>query len=146
MKKIGIDFVGFWPGFEKEKNFICDILRKFFEVEISPNPDFLFVSVFGEPYRFIDYDCVRILYTGEPFVPDFNVFDYAIGYDRISLTDQYGENRYYRYPGYMIDYDRLKTCASGLSRAEAEEALKKKKYFCNFIYSHRSGGSARAHF
>lgn len=143
MKKIRINFTGFWPDWENTSNFLLDILRKHFEVELSPRPDFLFVSVFGEPYKFLDYDCVRILYTAEPFIPDFNVFDYAIGFDNIIIPDQFDNNRYYRYPEYMQDYSRLKLCANGMTHAEAASALKIKKHFCNYIYSHKSGGGMR---
>ena len=72
-EKIKIDFSVFWDGFNKTENLLSDILKERYEIEISEHPDFLIVSVFGQPFSYTDYDCVRILYTGEPLSPDFNL-------------------------------------------------------------------------
>lgn len=139
-----INFIDFWPGFDKENNLFCNILREKYLVDISEQPDYIFASVSGN-YGFTDYDCVRILYTGEPFSPDFNVFDYAIGFDPIELKDEKGSDRYYRFP--YCFYDEmgygLQKLSRGLTREEAQEVLQEKKYFCNFIYSHPSAKGER---
>ena len=136
-KKIKINYVGFWRGFDKENNFFSDILKERYEVEVSEKPDFVFATVFGKPFDYTKYDCVRILYAGEPFSPDFNAFDYAIAFDRINFED-----RYYRYPYALMDFEKARK-VKGLTRQQAEEALAQKEYFANFIYSHHSAHGER---
>ena len=136
-KKIKINYVGFWSDLDKEDNFFTNMLKERYEVEVSDNPDFLFVSVFGKPFEYMKYDCVRILYSGEPYSPDFNVFDYAVAFDRINFED-----RYYRYPYALLELDRALS-VKGKTRQEAEECLAQKKYFANFIYSHHSAYGER---
>lgn len=143
-KKIGFSgFEGYWPGFDQEKNLFTDILRERYEIEISDNPDYLIVSPLGAPFSYMKYDCVRILYTGEPLIPDFNVFDYAIGFDYLTVPDIEGCNRYYRFPLCFYDVERIKAVSKGLTLQEAEDALREKKHFCSFIYGHRSARGER---
>ena len=143
-RKIGFSgFEGYWPGFNREQNLFTDILRERFEIEVSDDPDYLIVSPLGPPFSYMKYDCVRILYTGEPLVPDFNVFDYAIGFDYLRVPDVEGSNRYYRFPLCFYDVDRVKEISAGMTLQEAKEALQEKKYFCNFIYSHHSAKGKR---
>jgi len=136
MKKIKIDYIGFWSDFDKENNFFSKIFKKYFEVEIAQDgkPDFLLVAPNCDYYEYVNYDCVRILYAGEPFSPDFNQFDYAVGFDDISFGD-----RYYRYPLFLQD-DRT---GKGLSYEEAKRIYDQKEHFCNFIYGHPSKLGAR---
>lgn len=143
MKKIKIDFCGFWDGFNKTENLLSDILKERYEIEISEHPDFLIVSTSGRPFSYMDQDCVRVLYTGEPLTPDFNVFDYAIGFDNIVFPDSKGENRYYRYPLCFYHFNQVKQLFRGLTEQEARAALVEKRYFCNFIYGHRSAKGER---
>lgn len=143
MKKIRLNYVGFWTDFDKNDNLFTNILKEKYEVEISDNPDFVIASPLGEPLEYLKYDCVRILFTGEPLVPDFNVFDYAIGFDRLSFPDDITGNRYYRYPLCFYNYEAVKAYSKGLSYEEAKKALDQKKYFCNFLYGHRSAKGER---
>lgn len=142
-KKIKINFVGYWDGFVFEEDLIYNILKEQFDVEISDHPDYIIASSLGKPFEYLKYDCVRILYTGEPLVPDFNVFDYAIGFDYLSLIDKNGYDRYYRYPFCFYFLDQMRKYSKGLSYNDAVDALKKKKYFCNFLYSHPSARGER---
>lgn len=34
------------------------------------------------------YDCIKIFFTGEEQSPDFNIADYAVGYDDIRFGDR----------------------------------------------------------
>ncbi len=104
MKTIRIGFVDFWEGFDARENLFTEILRRRFHVQIvdvdseiksEDNPiQYLFYSCFGQ--RHLEFDCVRIFYTGENRCPDFNICDYAIGFDLMTYGD-----RYIRYPFYM---------------------------------------------
>lgn len=142
-EKKKLNFIGFWPGFDKTNNLFCDILQERFDIEISDQPDYLIASVFGDPMQYLEYDCVRILFTGEPLVPDFNLFDYAIGFDYLSFPDQESGNRYYRYPLCFYNYKRLKKHIYGMSFEEAKNVLAQKQYFCNFLYGHQSAKGER---
>jgi len=91
---IKINYVDFWNSFDKTNNFISRSIEKNFSIEISENPDFLLCSCFGTEHK--KYNCVKIFYTGECQTPDFNLFDYAVGFDHMSFGD-----RYFRYPFYL---------------------------------------------
>lgn len=100
-------FTDFWEGFDVYNNFFVKILRINYNVILdSETPEFLFCSVFyaeKEP-EMLRYPCVRIFYTGENLIPNFNIYDYAIGFDYINYGD-----RYLRWPLYWIyeeDVDR----------------------------------------
>ena len=89
MKTIKIKFTGFWKNFNANDNFILDILKKNYEVVLSETPEYLFYSVFNDDY--IKYDCVRIFVTGENICPDFQMCDYAIGFERMEFEQLQGE-------------------------------------------------------
>lgn len=133
MKQISIAFCDFWPGFNTKQNIFIDILNNYYDVNIvKNNPDFLFHSCFGTKH--VMYDCVKIVYLGENLTPDFNLSDYACGFDYIEFDD-----RYYRLPYYRLQLrkDDLMSYSAEFFSSES----KNKKLFCNFIYSNRN----RAH-
>lgn len=101
MQKIRITFDGFWETFNSLDNFVTKALKKNFDVEILPpgvhDVDAVFYSIYATEY--LNYDCIRIYYTGENLVPDFNLCDYAIGFGSLSLGD-----RFFRYPVSHADF------------------------------------------
>ena len=147
-EKKKLDFVGFWKGFNKTENLFYDILKERYDIEITDKPDFVIASCLGKPLEYLKYDCVRILFTGEPLAPDFNVFDYAIGFDHLSFPDETVGHRYYRFP-YCFYSDnkalreRFRKLGDGIRSDEARGILAEKKYFCNFIYGHPSAKGER---
>lgn len=133
MKTIRIKFVGFWPEFKEDDNFIINILKKYYNVCISEEPEYLFSSCFSEEY--LNYDCIRIFYTGENLCPDFNLFDYAIGYEYIDYLD-----RYLRYPNFAIPEIYGQDCALMCQKHKnADNAIKEKTEFCAFVVSKGKG-------
>lgn len=128
MKKIKIKFVDFFDGFDKEYNEFIDVLRKRYDVEISDNPDYIFYSGFG--YEYLKYQCIRIFFTGECWVPNFNECDYAIGFDRLQFGD-----RYARIPLYMLFQYKQEFLGLIDRPLVSMELLKAKNGFCNFVYS-----------
>lgn len=72
---------------------------------------------------------------GEEISPDFTTFDYCIGFDNIIFGD-----RYYKFP--LAFYSDLLQPFSPkkITYECAIDILKQKKYFCNFIYRHKSTG------
>ncbi|MCI8674011.1 MAG: hypothetical protein HFI89_11105 [Lachnospiraceae bacterium] len=136
MKKIKVNFVDFWPNFENDNVFL-PILQKYYDVEISNTPDYIFGSVLGDSY--LDYDCVRIFYTGENLCPDYNLYDYSIDYEYM----EYGD-RHFRYPNYIMWNEAF----SGMVKKHlaTEEEIRAKTGFCSFVYSNGKGNPARTQF
>jgi len=134
MKRLKINFSDFWDKFDPYNNFITDALKEHFEVEISKNPDFVFCSNFGNKH--LKYRCVKIYFTGENLVPDFNIVDYGMGFQPIDYSD-----RYLRLPLYVLYPE---ACEKALKKheIEADYDLKSKK-FCNFVISNAISDPAR---
>ena len=138
MQTIKINFCGFWKSFNKEKNFFTTILSKYFNIEISENPDFVICSNRGEPFEYMKYDCVRIMFMGENVSPDFTVFDYVIGFDFLEFGD-----RYFRLPFAFYNDNGRAWLPEEISEEQAYRILQEKKYFANFIYGHPSASQMR---
>lgn len=134
---ISLNFTDFWDGFDKTNNFFYNLLTKVYDIEISEHPDYLIYSTMGR--AFLQYDCVRIFFTGENVRPDFNLCDYAIGFDYMEYED-----RYMRYPLYLLYRDSWN---KALHKHElTKEQIAEKKKFCNFIYSNANITTARDDF
>ncbi|MBO5550988.1 MAG: hypothetical protein J5966_03430 [Lachnospiraceae bacterium] len=134
-KKIKIDFVDFWPDLVKTDNYFFNSLDRYYDVEISSDPDYVFCSYFSNDH--LQYkNCVKILFMGENLVPDFNLYDYAAGFHYIDFED-----RYLRLPLYVLysqHYD-------GFFKKHTHEDgyyLSKKK-FCNCVISNPFADEAR---
>ena len=127
MKTLNINFVDFWPGFNYKTFFLYKFLSAYYNLCICEKPDYLFCSCFG--YNHWKYDnCIKIYYTAENLAPDFNIYDYGIGFHYIKLED-----RYLRFPLWLIYswgnlemmQDKQDLDLSGLCNRK----------FCNFVYS-----------
>lgn len=127
MKIIKIYFTDFSSDFDINDNDFIKILRNKYEVILAPkDPDYLFYSTFGKKY--LEYDCIRIFYTGECITPDFNICDYAIGFDRISFGDRYLRLPLYRLFQYRKYYEMI-------FEREPILSIDNSKQFCSFVYS-----------
>lgn len=134
-KKIKIDFIDFWPDLDKEDNYFINILRKHYDVEISPDPDFLFCSFFDNKH--LKYkNCVKILFMGENLVPDFNLYDYAMGFQFMEFGD-----RYLRLPLYALFTQHHD--AFFKKHTFDDEYYLGKKGFCNCVISNPFAGTER---
>ncbi len=140
MKTIKIQFADWYPGFENEDSESMKILKKRYKVELSDTPDFVICGVYGETMSkyALKYDCVRILFTGESVSPDFNRYDYAVGFDDMSFGD-----RYFRMPlCNLVFNDRIKSLVDQRKDFDKED-LKKKDLFASFVCSNRYGQKER---
>lgn len=133
-----IAFTDFWPGFDIYDNFILDALKGFSNVEVidveseanrTKEVQIVFYSVFS--YEFLEFDCIRIFFSGENVSPDFNLCDYAIGTDPIEFGD-----RYHRFPLYVANY--VSDCEKMLSRREDNTSLDIRDKFCAMVVSNGS--------
>lgn len=115
--------------FDYNNNFFLDIINKYFEgYEISDNPDFLFYSACGTTHLKFK-NCVKIFWTEESVVPDFNECDYGIAFDWITFED-----RYIRRPIWLEEQRFYKD----FLEIDDEKALNRS--FCNFIYYNDNQG------
>ena len=136
-KTIKIKFLGtYYQNGAWEKHTLWPILNTYYNVEISENPDFVIATPLDSPFSYMKYDCVRILFTGENFSPDFNVFDYAITCDNIQFED-----RFYRFQQFNSDGWALLAAQKHIDIPV--DILQRKKYFCDFIYKNSQGQKAR---
>ncbi|ONI37919.1 hypothetical protein AN639_06765 [Candidatus Epulonipiscium fishelsonii] len=131
-----IKFVDFWSGFNPQKNIFIDILNKKYKVLLSSDPDYIIYSYFGNEY--LKYKCVRIFYTGENIIPDFNLCDYGIGFSYINFQDRYVRFPLYLFNIYEEDYNKALQ-----KHINNQDILKEKNKFCNFIYSNRKAHPVR---
>lgn len=129
MKTIKVKTVDFSPAKESIQNhFITELLKKEYNVELSDNPDLLIYSIWGKEH--LNYQCTKLFYTAEPFSPNFNECDYAIGFDPIRFG-----SRYLRLP-----LSAMQITPSIQNRSMYEDIDISKKRFCNFIYSNEFTG------
>ncbi|WP_051525832.1 glycosyltransferase family 10 domain-containing protein [Butyrivibrio proteoclasticus] len=139
MKTIKIKYVDWWLGFDHEDYIFDRVLRKNFDVVLSDNPDFVLGSVYSKDA--LSYDCVRILYSGEDICPDFNMYDYAIGFETLDFGDRYlYAPNYIMNPKYSDDV-RLMLQKHKLTRDEV-----RKDDFCSFVVSNGNADPIRNDF
>ena len=137
-----IKYVDFWEGFDPSNNFLQQSLDAIgCETELSENPDYLICSVFGHEALDKKYDdSVKIFFTGENLCPDFNLYDYGIGFEYLDFGD-----RYFRYPLYYA-YGQGLWNALTTKHLNITEKLAKKRDFCSFVYSNGNGNPIREQF
>jgi alpha(1,3/1,4) fucosyltransferase len=124
-KTIRINFSDFDPGYDKTNNYFYHLLSNEYDVVIDEvNPQYHIYSCFGTEY--LNYDCVRIFYTGENDMPDFNLCDYALSCHPIEFND-----RHKRFPNFAT-YNQHQELLN--RKAVTKEELSHRK-FCNFIVS-----------
>lgn len=128
MKEIKINFTDFWGGFVPEESFFYRFLSRYYKVVLAPDPDYLFYSCGG--YDHLRYPhSVKIFFTGENIVPDFNVCDYGIGFHHLQFED-----RYLRFPLFLIHKDSWEDLPH-LEQKTAAPPEWAQRRFCNFVYS-----------
>jgi len=122
MKNIKIKFVDFY--LQKNIDVFRNILKRHYNLIENKEPDYIMYSDYG--YEHLKYkNCIKIYYTGENLVPDFNICDYAIGFHHINFED-----RYIRLPLCVIREPYRNLLNKNFQR---ETVLKRK--FCNFVFS-----------
>lgn len=145
MKTIRIWFDELDGCFDIHSNFISSILKEKYHIVLdNRNPEYLFFTYQSKNY--LKYNCVRIFYTAENIIPDFNLCDYAIGFSRMEFGD-----RYIRYPLYLVDGFIAYSgddYARDLLRAQhkhenLQEIWKEKTAFCSFVYSNGNAAKCR---
>lgn len=127
-KTIKVNYVGFWKGYDYHSSRIHQILEKYYSVCISEEPDYVICSVYNNEWMKYE-NAIRIFYTAENVIPDFNLFDYCIGFDEISFGD-----RYIRIPNYLINLKYEKVLELMLQKHRQLDLCASKK-FCGYVCS-----------
>ena len=107
---------------------VLDFVKDKYElVEVHPREaDYIFHSCMGN--EVLKYNGVRIFLTGECVTPDFNICDYAMGFDHIQFGD-----RYCRVPLIKLFKDAYSTFLK--PRPDAQGILNNKTGFCAYVMS-----------
>ena len=130
-KTIKINFVDFWNDFDPKDNFFIKRLSLYFNVVLDSDHDYLFYSYNGT--KNLKYKkCVKIYFSGENDVPDFNLCDYAIAFHPIEFED-----RYLRFPLYILYKCFENISVSTNTNSDASNLLNRK--FCSFVVSNSVG-------
>ncbi len=135
-KHIKIKFLNFWAGFNPADNYFYNLLKEYYDLELTDEPDYLIYTMLHKyppigPFKFWNrgyrqYKCIRIYYTGENARPNFNECDYAFTFD-------FNDNpNHYRLPIY---FDRVKPEQLIKKDVDYERVFDEKTKFCNFVYS-----------
>jgi len=128
-KKIKINFSDFWgEEFDKGNNFFIKLLSQKYDVILSERPDILIYSCYG--FNFLEYNCLRVFFTGENTRPDFFECDYALSFD----YPEYGAKNY-RLPLYKL-YEDIEML---LRPKSVDEIASSKSKFCNMLVSNSYG-------
>lgn len=128
MESINIAFSDFWEGFNYRENFITKILSSKYQINIvnlEDNPDILFYSFFGTKNLKVNLNTIKVYFTGENDVPDFNMCDYGISFNYIN----FGE-RHFRLPLYVLypSFERLRN-------SEVIKSHQLNRDFCSVVIS-----------
>jgi alpha(1,3/1,4) fucosyltransferase len=123
-KHIKINFADFWPNFNKERNYLVELLKTHYTIEITDRPDFLIYSVFGTDHK--KFTCTKIFFTGENVRPNFSECDYSFSFDFIDNPKSY---RLPLYAWWAPANELIKPL-----NLDTKKILNEKKRFCNFIY------------
>jgi len=128
LSTIRIKFVGFWDDFDTRDNSFTRLLSARYQVEICDDPDYIVYAYVGKRRKeFLDYDCVRIFFTGENLPPDWNACDWAFTFEHTAHP------RHFRLPLWGLYVDPLALVKQ--PGYDAEAALARKTKFCAFVVS-----------
>lgn len=136
-KKIKIAWLDTWWGDENhdfcKKNRVYKLLSKHYDLELTDHPDYIIDG--GQNIRYMDskYEgSIKILVNGENYVPDFNFFDYAVGFDHIVFGD-----RFIRQPWFTF-YDEFYKMATRYESMPTDDELLNRD-FCSFVVTNSTG-------
>lgn len=135
MSAIKLNFCDMYDGFAIDDSVLARYVLEAFDCEISDNPDYLIVGPYG--HKHLKYNCIKILYTGENNVPDFNIFDYAIGFDHMNFGDRYLRLPLFAIRSAFVDFRK--------ERAPSVDVLLNRE-FCSYVVSNGAGDPIRTKF
>ena len=124
-RKIKVKFIDFEPYFTPKEQPFYELLSRHYDICETDRPDYIIDR--GLSFKHVKYnDCIKILFLGENYVPDFNSFDYAIGFDYLTFGD-----RYIRHPLFA----RYASFAKLAMRTTTPDPKLLDRKFCSFVVS-----------
>ena len=130
MKKINVKYCDFNTQLVNYGNWIQKILESRYDVELSDDPDFVFFGSWGLDH--IKYqNAIKIFYSHEGLVPDYNDCDYSISMNDIQFDGRNLRLRAMPYIDYMFLDKSVQNHRNEL--IDADKFVNRR--FCNFIYS-----------
>lgn len=139
MKTIRIHIADYY-GLRPENVWAYRILKRHFDVQLDAvHPEYVIDGGLGDDY--LDFpDAVRLVIVGGSYVPNFNHFDYAVGFDNLSFGD-----RYLRLPLFAAYGTFRQLCEQARPTPDECAALARRE-FCSFVVSNEDGDPARLEF
>jgi hypothetical protein len=127
-KTVKVNICDYCTSESAKKEWLENVIGGDYELVFRDDPDFLFCFCYGS--QFLSFEnCVKIFFYGENVVPDFNYYDYAVGFHNIVFDD-----RHLYIPNYAKFLDRLSRDRSALPPVMTQ------RKFCNFIYNNPDNG------
>lgn len=125
MKTIKIGYADFahHNDYNAQNDFFAKLLSQKYRLTFSEQPDYLFYSVYGNSHH--NTDAVRIFFTAENVVPNFNYCDYAMGFHHIAFEDRYMRLPFWR--TYTKDLERV------FARQFASKSDANRKFCCMVV-------------
>jgi hypothetical protein len=121
MDDLKINFVDYWPGYDKRNNYFYHLLCTKYNIIIDEeDPDLLFFSVdysnIGERNKYKNHRCKKVFFTGESVSPNFDSDEpiritnhqahYNIGKCDFAFTFDFSDDpRHYRLPLWVLQID-----------------------------------------
>lgn len=141
---IKLNYSGMVADFNKTQNLIYDLLKiQGCDVEISEEPDYLICNFSDNPhYSYCGRPQVRVMVSGENYIPDFNLIDYSI----CPYPITFGDRNFYLPMCVWPRSHWVSLANKPRSPENARALLKEKTFFANFIASHESEGNIRGDF
>lgn len=122
---IKINYIGFNTTVPVRQFATFRLLEERFGATLSEEPNYVICSNEAKHTQY--ENCVKILFSGENSVVDFNAYDYAIGFDHLTFGDRYRRIPLFaRYTGFNSFITRQKSLS--------DDALLNRK-FCSFVVS-----------
>ena len=129
-KTIKIKYVDFWDDQDtiREVMAFTPILEKHYNVVISDEPDYIFCSCFGDEHR--KYDCIKIFFSGENELTNFNEYDYGMDCADFIYFDRHLHTFIFN----AINVNEYVCNAMQNKHKVTSDVLKDKHDFCSFVY------------
>ena len=142
-KTIKIKFIGFQSkdhinGIRLNKTWLYKTLEKNFNIIECDDADYVICSCFNL-YEYCGTKQIRIMYSGENYIPDFNLIDYSISSYPIDFCD-----RNYYLPASLFGYDGERKSIESRQNCFDKNILESKTKFANLIASYDSEGNYRS--
>ena len=140
-KAVKLKFVDFWKEFKMEESIFYQILSEYYTIDLCDDADYIIYSCFGDQILYEpENKAIKIFYSGENEAPNFNVCDYGMGYEHLTLGD-----RYFRLPDYyvMSYYQQSVEQMEKKHLNVSNQTINAKSEFCSFVVSNARGAKER---